>query len=91
MSIRIEQIRQRLRAAGAKPGHEEAILRAWTHARPLDSGARKPTDFLPLAVRDALPAIAAELEALARVHTAHPGADGSSRLLLALGDGKTIE
>ncbi len=89
--MRIDDIRARLREAGAKLGHQEAILRAWTHARPLDSGSRAPEDFLPLSVRDALPAIAAELDALARVHTEATGADGSSRLLVALGDGRTVE
>jgi 23S rRNA (adenine2503-C2)-methyltransferase len=89
--MRIDQLRQRLRDAGAKPGHEEAILRAWTQARPLDSGSRAPEDFLPLALRRALPGIADELDALARVHTEATGADGSSRLLVALNDGKTIE
>ncbi len=89
--MRIERIRQRLRDAGAKPGHEAAILRAWTHARPLDHGSRAPEDFLPLALRHALPGIATELDALARVHTEHAGADGSSRLLVALHDGRTIE
>jgi 23S rRNA (adenine2503-C2)-methyltransferase len=89
--MRIDQLRQRLRDAGAKPGHEEAILRAWTHARPLDSGARAAEDFLPRSVRQALPAIAVELAALARVHTEAAGADGSSRLLVALEDGRTVE
>ena len=38
-----------------------------------------------------LPAIAAELEALARVHAEHPGEDGSARLLVELADGQTVE
>ncbi len=89
--MRVDQIRQRLRDVGAKAGHEQAILRAWTHARPLDSGSRAPADFLPLSVRQALPAIATNLDVLARVHTEHPGADDSSRLLVALRDGRTVE
>ena len=87
----IDQIRERLRAEGAKPCHEEAILRAWTHALPLHTGSRAPEDFLPLSVRAALPIITAELGALARVHSEHAGRDGSSRLLIELADGKAVE
>ena len=85
------QIRQRLRDAGARPCHEVAVLRAWTHALPLDSGSRPPEDFLPLSLRAALPAVAQQLDALTRVHSRHAGNDGSVRLLLALADGRTIE
>ena len=89
--MRILDIRQRLRAAGAKPGHEEAVLRAWTHAQPLDRGSRAPEAFLPLSLRSALPRIADELATIARVGTEHTGSDGSARLLVELADGKTIE
>ena len=89
--MRILDIRQRLRAAGAKPGHEEAVLRAWTHAQPLDRGSRAPEAFLPLSLRTALPRIADELATIARVGTEHTGSDGSARLLVELADGKTIE
>ena len=89
--MRIEHIRQRLRAHGAKPCHEQLALRAWTQALPLDSGRRRPEHFLPAQVRAALPAIAAELKAIARLRTEHRGEDGSARLLLELADGQTVE
>jgi 23S rRNA (adenine2503-C2)-methyltransferase len=91
--MRIEHIRQRLHSLGAKPCHEQRVLRAWLQARALDSGARRHCsgDFLPLAVRNALPAITADLQALARLHSEHPGADGSARLLVELADGQTVE
>ncbi|HZX30824.1 MAG TPA: rRNA methyltransferase, partial [Rhodocyclaceae bacterium] len=91
--MRIEHIRQRLRALGAKACHEERILRAWTQARSLDHGARraKAEDFLPLPIRDELPALAADLAGLARISSEHPGEDGSARLLVALADGQTVE
>jgi len=89
--MRVEAIRQRLRALGAKPGHEERVLRAWLGTQPLDSGPRPAKDYLPLAVRDDLPALWAELDALARVRSEHEGEDGSSRLLVALGDGQMVE
>lgn len=91
--MRIEQIQQRLRADGAKLCHEQRVLRAWLQARPLDSGARRrqPEDDLPLTLRNALPALSAELTALARLRSEHPGEDGSARLLLELADGQTVE
>jgi 23S rRNA (adenine2503-C2)-methyltransferase len=59
--------------------------------RPLDNKHRKAEDFLPLAVRDELPGVLAELNGLARVHSEHPGEDGSARLLVELADGQTVE
>ena len=91
--MKIETIRQRLRELGAKPCHEQRVLRAWLQAQPLGSGTRRQRaeDFLPLALRDALPAIGDELAALAQVRSEHPGADGSARLLVELADGQTVE
>ena len=89
--MHIARIRQHLRDAGAKPCHEDAVLRAWTHALPLDHGSRAPEDFLPLSLRAAMPTIAAELDALARVSEEHAGNDGSARLLVELSDGRTVE
>ncbi|MEW5892050.1 MAG: RNA methyltransferase [Pseudomonadota bacterium] len=89
--MRIEQIRQRLRAHGAKLCHEARVLRAWLQAGSLDKRRQKAEDFLPLALRQALPGITGELDALARLHSEHPDADGSARLLLQLQDGQTVE
>ncbi len=89
--MQIETIRQRLRALGAKPLHEERVLRDWVQALPHDIGRRRPDDFLPLALRQALPGLDAELQALTRLVSTHPGADGSARLLVALADGQTVE
>jgi 23S rRNA (adenine2503-C2)-methyltransferase len=89
--MRVESLRQRLRELGAKPGHEERVLRAWLGTQPLDSGPRPAKDYLPLAVRDALPTLWADLDALARVQSEHPGEDGSARLLVALADGQMVE
>src|SRR5664279_1823784 len=91
--MRIEHIRLKLRTLGAKPCHEQRLLRAWLQARALDSGARRhrSEDFLPLDLRNGLPALTAELEALARIRSEHPGEDGSARLLVELADGQTVE
>ena len=64
------------------------MLRAWAQGRSLDTKRRRAEDFLPLAVRDELPGLFDELDALARVHSAHAGDDGSTRLLVALADGQ---
>lgn len=91
--MHLEQLRQTLRQHGALTCHEERVLRAWTRAQSLDSGARRQqaANYLPLALRQALPGLAAELANLARVRSAHPGADGSERLLVELADGQTVE
>ena len=91
--MQIDHLRQKLRTLGAKPCHEQRLLRAWTQARSLDSGTRRQRagDFLPLAVRNALPALAAELDALARIRSQVAASDGSARLLVELGDGQTVE
>jgi 23S rRNA (adenine2503-C2)-methyltransferase len=89
--MRIESIRQRLRAIGAKPCHEGRVLRAWAQARPLDNRHSRIENFLPLEVRDALPGLMAELGGLARLRSEHVGADDSTRLLVELADGQTVE
>ena len=89
--MRIDQIRQTLRRSGAKPCHEERILRAWTQGLALDSGPVAAEDFFPQSLLKALPAQTAELSGLARVTAEHRGADGSSRLLVALADGQAVE
>ena len=87
----LSTLRQRLRALGAQPLHEQRVLRDWVLQRPYDQGRRRPNDFLPLPVRTALPALDAELRAMATLISSHPGADGSARLLVGLADGQTVE
>ena len=89
--MRIDDLRQRLRTAGAGPGHEQRVLRLWANALPQSSGKRRPADFLPASLLAALPQIESELQGLARLQSAHPGADGSERLLVELADGQTVE
>jgi 23S rRNA (adenine2503-C2)-methyltransferase len=89
--MRIADIRQRLQAQGAKPLHEQRVLRLWAQGKPQDSGKRRPEDILPLAVREALPTLVQDLAGLATLQSAHPGDDGSERLLVRLNDGQTIE
>ncbi len=87
----IAALRQRLRALGAAPQHEGRVLRRWLHNQDQDGGRRKAEHYLPLALRQALPDLLADLDGLARVESSHPGEDGSARLLVALADGQTVE
>jgi 23S rRNA (adenine2503-C2)-methyltransferase len=89
--MQIGTLRQRLRALGSRPVHEERVLRQWSRAEPQASGKRRPEDFLPLALREALPALEAELRALAVLRADHAGSDGSRRLLVGLVDGRSVE
>ena len=89
--MQIDLIRQRLRALGALPLHEQRVLRDWIQGQAHDLGRRRPQDFLPKAVREALPALDAELQGMATLISSHPGEDGSARLLVGLADGQTVE
>ena len=91
--MQLTELNQRLADLGAKPQHIGRITRAWLQGKPLDTGTKhqKTENFLPLTVREALPAIASELDALARLRSEHPGADGSARLLVELADKQMVE
>ena len=89
--MHVDTLRHRLRALGARPVHEERVLRQWSRAESQAEGPRRPEDFLPLSLRAALPALEAELRALAVLRADHPGADGSRRLLVGLADGRSVE
>jgi 23S rRNA (adenine2503-C2)-methyltransferase len=89
--MQIATLTDRLRALGAGPRHAQHLLRGWAQALPAERGRRRMETFLPRAVREAWPAIEAELAGLARLQSEHPGADGSSRLLVTLGDGQSVE
>ena len=89
--MQIESIRQRLRALGANPRHEQRVLRLWSQALPQRSGRRELEHFLPSALVAELPAIEADLAGLATLASEHPGEDGSARLLVKLGDGQLVE
>jgi 23S rRNA (adenine2503-C2)-methyltransferase len=67
------------------------VLRAWAQGLPLGTKRRRVENFLPLTLRDAMPGLTAELQGLARLHSEHPGEDGSVRLLVELADGQTVE
>lgn len=87
----IGQLRLALQAQGARPAHEWRILSSWAQGRALHRRHSTAENFLPKALREALPHIQASVQNLARLHSRHPAEDGSERLLVQLGDGQTIE
>ena len=87
----IHLIRERLRRLGARPAHEQRILRLWAQAKPQNSGRRPLESFMPTALRDDLPQLTKDLNGLLRLQSEHPAEDGSVRWLLALKDGQTVE
>ena len=91
LPMRIADIRQRLRALGAKPVHEQRVLRLWSQARrrtPAGAGSRISCRWR---CARPCPQLRPSWTALARLHSAHPGEDGSQRLLVELADGQTVE
>jgi len=91
--MHIQDFHQRLSDLGAKPMHIGRITRAWLRGMPLDTGTRnqKTENFLPLAVRNALPEISSALDQLAQLSSEHPAGDGSARLLVELADKQMVE
>jgi len=87
--VRIADLHDRLRDAGARPVHAARVLRAWVRALPLDGDGGTPE--LPSRLKALLPGVAVELQDLARVRSEHTGADGSTRLLLDLAAGQSVE
>ena len=89
--MRIEQLQQRLRDLGAKPCHEDRLLRGWIQASSYDRSGSPAATFFPLALRNELPAIEAELNGLVRLRSEHPAGDGVARQLIGLHDGQMVE
>jgi 23S rRNA (adenine2503-C2)-methyltransferase len=87
----ISEIRNQLRCLGARPAHEQRILRLWSQAKSQNSGSRPLESFMPAALRQALPQLTDSLSNLLRLQSTHPAEDGSVRWLLALQDGQTVE
>lgn len=91
--MRIADIHQYLAELGALPLHRERVVRAWLQAKPLDACRRRQQaeNFLPVGVRAGLPQLSDKLAQLARIHSQHPAADGSARLLVELADRQMVE
>jgi 23S rRNA (adenine2503-C2)-methyltransferase len=84
-------IEQELIRAGAKPPHVRLVLRAWLAGRELGFHSATREYPFPRTLLEALPALEAELDSLARPIEDRAGEDGSAKLLLRLEDGQTVE
>jgi len=89
--MRIAHLRQRLRDLGAKPCHEDRLLRGWSQVCSYDRKHSPAETFFPLALRNELPAIEAELDGLARLRGEVPADNEVARLLVELHDGQMVE
>jgi 23S rRNA (adenine2503-C2)-methyltransferase len=89
--LRVSQLRQRLRDLGAKPCHEDRLLRGWSQVSSYDRKSSPAETFFPLALRNELPAIEAELAGLARLRSEYHAGEGVARLLVELHDGQMVE
>lgn len=89
--LRIAQLRQRLADLGGKPAHIERVLRGWSQCIGYDTPTTRAENFLPLRLRQELPAIEAELAALARLRSEHAANPETARLLIELVDGQLAE
>lgn len=90
--MRISEFEQQLSQLGAGAAHRGRILRAWLNGFPLDHGSKRQRaeNFLPLAVRNAIPALTQTLDQLAQLDTHHTGQNGT-RLLVSLADKQMVE
>ena len=89
--MRISDLRQHLKNFGAKPCHEDRILRGWSQVSSYDRVHSPSATFFPMALRKALPAIEAELSGLARVQSEYAANEDVARLLVVLADGQMVE
>jgi 23S rRNA (adenine2503-C2)-methyltransferase len=89
--VRLSLLRQRLRDLGAKPCHVDRLLRGWSQVCSYDRKHSPAENFFPLALRNELPVIEAELNGLARLHGEYPADDEVARLLVKLADGQMVE
>src|SRR5450756_820146 len=89
--MRIAHLHQRLRDLGAKPCHEDRLLRGWSQVCSYDRPRSAAEGFFPLALRNELPAIEAELNGLAHLRSEYPAAESVARLLVELADGQMVE
>ncbi len=89
--MRISQLQQRLRDLGAKPCHEDRLLRGWSQVCSYEKKNSPAETFFPQALCNELPAIVAGLDGLARLHGEYPENDEVARLLIELSDGQMVE
>jgi 23S rRNA (adenine2503-C2)-methyltransferase len=89
--MRLAPLLQRLQALGCKPCHADRLLRGWLQIASYDRAHSPAANFFPLALRNELPALEAELNGLARLASAHLANENVARLLVELHDGQMAE
>ncbi|MFN0007280.1 MAG: RNA methyltransferase [Planctomycetota bacterium] len=89
--MNLSEMRSRMDELGAKPVHVGRLLRAWLAGQDLPRESRGREAPFPRRVLDDMAALETDLAAIATPLSDHEGEDGSSRLLLRLADGKTVE
>lgn len=82
---------QPLLDAGATAAHVAHVERLWLQGRDIVREASRRGLTFPRSAAAALEAVSRELERIATVHSEHPAADGSVRLLLRLDRGGSAE
>ncbi|MGB7650634.1 MAG: RNA methyltransferase [Gallionella sp.] len=70
--MRLAPLQQRLQALGCKPCHADRLLRGWLQIASYDRVHSPAENFFPLALRNELPTLEAELNGLARLRSEHP-------------------
>jgi 23S rRNA (adenine2503-C2)-methyltransferase len=87
----LQEFRRATEQLGAKPVHQDRLLRAWLSGQGLAVRGDARDLPYPRALIAGLPGLEAQLEDLLRAVSEHKGSDGSLRLLGRLADGQTIE
>src|SRR5688572_20686107 len=77
--------------AGARDVHRRLMLRRWLAGMDVGEGATRGSEQFPAAMIAKLPDFSRVLASLAQVVSRHPSSDGSTRLLIRLADGRTVE
>ena len=89
--MKVASLRERLSSFGAKPLHQDRVLRHWLQALPQDLAPKRPGDYLPGTLRAAMPQWLQEFGQLVGVRAEHTAADGSVRFVMGLADGQAVE
>ena len=90
-AMRLSHLRQQLRDLGAKPCHEDRVLRGWSQVISYDTVHSPADNYFPQRLREGLPALEAALANLARLHGEYPADSEVARLLVKLSDEQLTE
>lgn len=89
--MRLSDLRRQLRDLGAKPCHEDRVLRAWSQVGSYDKVHSPAENYFPQRLREGLPAVESALANLAQVAGEYPANTEVARLLVKLADGQLTE